>query len=93
MVDLRKNFPKGIQFFPLDKKSCKLSSSKLFCQKSLFAWNYNFLQILIDTEKIRETLIRGWYFIESQNCFLQAVTGNVNTVICTANFVTTVMCI
>ena len=48
-----KEFPIRIQFVPLNKQSCAFSSSNLLCQKSFFAWNYKFLQVLIHNEKTR----------------------------------------
>ena len=58
-----KEFQVRIQLILIDKPSCAFSSSSLFCQKSFFAWNYKFLQILMNTEKTRETAINVWYLI------------------------------
>ena len=66
---LTKEFPIRIQFFPLDKPSSEFSSSNLICQKSCFAWNFKFLQILMHTEESRETIINVWYFIDIQYSF------------------------
>ena len=73
-----------IQSIPLDKQSCAFSSSNLYFQKSFFTWNYKFWQILIHTEKTRETIINLWYFIDVQ--FYFTARGILNTVICTAYF-------
>ena len=75
-----------IQSIPLDKQSCAFSSSNLYFQKSFFTWNYKFWQILIHTEKTRETIINLWYFIDVQ--FYFTARGILNTVICTAYFLT-----
>ena len=64
-----KEFQVRIQLIPIDKPSCAFSSSNLYCQKSFFAWNYNFLQILINTEKTRETAINVWYLIDAEHFF------------------------
>ena len=64
-----KDFTKRTQFVSLDKKGCVFSSSNLFCLKSFFAWNCKLLQILIHTEKTRETIINAWYFIDVQYSF------------------------
>ena len=64
-----KDFTIRTQFVSLDKKGCVFSSSSLFSLKSFFAWNCKLLQILIQTEKTRETIINAWYFIDVQYSF------------------------
>ena len=76
-----KEYPIRLKLFPMDEQSCTFSSSNLFCQKSFFAWNYYFLQILIHIEKTKETIV--WYFIDIQY-LLQTTSGILNSLICTA---------
>ena len=78
-----KEFPIRIQFNPSEKQSCVFSNSNLFCQKSFFAWNHKLLQILVDTEKTRETNINVWYFTDT---LLQAVRGILNSLTYTTQF-------
>ena len=58
-----------MQVVSFEKQSCIFLSSNLFCQESFFTWNYKFLQILIHTEKTRETIINIWYFTDVQFYF------------------------
>ena len=64
-----KKFSIRIQFVPFDKQSCAFSSSNLLYQKLFFTWSYKFFQILIHTQKTRETIINIWYFIDVQFYF------------------------
>ena len=48
----------------------------LLGQKSFFAQNYKFLQILIHTVKTRQPIINAWYFMDD---LLQAARGILNS--------------
>ena len=64
-----KKFSIRMQFVSLGKISYTFWSSNLFCQKSFFARIYKFLQILIHTDKTRETIINVWYLTDVQHYF------------------------